>query len=65
MGKQSTVDPFGDRIRAEQLPGDGFRHRHDAVKRQIARLAQWAGAVARVEVFGEFAHLIPQEGFNE
>ena len=63
VGK-STVDPFGDRIRAEQLPGDGFRHRHDAVKRQIARLARWARVEARVEVFGEFSHLIPQEGLN-
>ena len=58
------MDPFGDRVRAEQLQGDGFRARHDAVKRQIAALAKWARVTAKVEVFGEFAHLIPQEGLS-
>jgi len=59
-GVVSRVDPFGDVVQAAQLPGDGFRRRHDRLKMLITRLCEWAGVGVECEVFGLFAHLIPQ-----
>ena len=63
VGK-SVLDRYGDKLGSERLPGDGLRERHDALKRKLAQLARWAGVWVQVEVFGEFAHLIPQEGLS-
>ena len=59
-GEVSRVDPFGDVVQAAQLPGDAFRRRHDRLKMLITRLCEWAGVGVQCEVFGLFAHLIPQ-----
>ena len=59
-----VVDEFGDKIMAAPLPGDTWRIRHDAVKSELNRLFHWSGIPAVCEVFGLFAHLIPQEGLN-
>lgn len=61
---RTTVDQFGDRVMSVPLPGDSWRHRHDAVKQEIVRLAHWAGVKVTCEVFNCFSHLIPQAGLN-
>jgi hypothetical protein len=58
-----VVDAFGDRVRSARLHEDGFRERHDIIKRVLTSLAQWAKVRVRCEVFGEFAALIPQQGW--
>ena len=59
-----VVDAFGDNVRSAQLSEDGFRARHDLIKRVLTGLAQWGKLRVRCEVFGEFATLIPQQGWE-
>ena len=61
---RATVDRFGDNVQAAALPGDGWRTRHDSIKLLLSSLCRWAGLPVRCEVFGLFAHLIPQVGLN-
>ena len=37
------VDLYGDSVVAAKVRGDGWRRRHDAVKRRILSLHKWAG----------------------
>ena len=54
------IDPFGDAVMCcNQLPGDGWRLRHDTAKLAIAKECLDAGLPHDVEVFGLFAHLLP------
>ena len=64
VGK-SVVDVFGDSIMSAHLPGDDWRTRHDKVKMAINSLCSWARLPTTVEVWGLFAHLIPQEALNK
>ena len=61
---RSSIDPFGDKVMAAQLPGDTWRIRHDTVKTELNRLFMWSSMPATCEVFGLFSHLIPQEGLS-
>ena len=60
-GKQK-VDLFGDSVRSANLPGDGYRARHDAAKDLVFKQLQTAGINAQCEVFNLFAREIPQDG---
>ena len=59
------VDSFGDNVRSARMEEDGFRERHDILKRVLTNLAQWGKLRVRCEVFGEFASLIPQQGWEQ
>ena len=61
---RATVDRYGDSVQAAALPGDGWRTRHDSIKLLLSSLCRWAGLPVRCEVFGLFAHLIPQVGLS-
>ena len=61
---RSTVDLYGDKVMAAQLPGDTWRIRHDTIKIELNRLMLWCSMRSTCEVFGLFSHLIPQEGLN-
>ena len=61
---RATVDRYGDSVQAAALPGDGWRTRHDSIKLLLSSLCRWAGLPVRCEVFGLFAHLIPQVGIS-
>ena len=63
VGK-STVDPFGDRIMSEILPGDHWRTRHDRIKMTIHSLCILARVPVTAEVWGLFSHLIPAEALT-
>lgn len=63
-GSNGVCDPFGDKIAAARMPGDGWRRRHDTLKRRMAALLGWAGVPHEMEVFNLFSHLIPQEGLS-
>ena len=63
VGK-STVDPFGDRIMSEILPGDHWRTRHDRIKMTIHSLCILARVPVTAEVWGLFSYLIPAEALN-
>ena len=54
------VDLFGDSVLCQNLPGDGWRIRHDRIKQEIMSMLGWSGVVATCEVWGLFKHLIPQ-----
>lgn len=58
------VDRYGDNVVGQTLQGDGFRKRHDHVKRKILSLLRWAGVDVECEVFNLFARLIPQQGLS-
>ena len=53
---------YGARLAAANLPGDGWRTQHDAIKWRIYGDAKEMGARARVEVYGLFAAHMPQAG---
>ena len=57
-----TLDRYGSRLAAAQLPGDGWRLQHDAIKWRITQDAKEMGVAVRTEVYGLFAACIPQEG---
>ena len=59
-----VVDSYGDNVVAQTLAGDGYRKRHDGVKRKISGLMRWAGVEAECEVFNLFSRYIPQEGLS-
>ena len=61
---RSTVDPFGDRIMSEILPGDHWRTRHDRIKMAIYSLCIWARVPVTAEVWGLFSHLIPADALT-
>ena len=63
VGKR-TVDPFGDSILAEALPGDHWRTRHDKMKMAINSLCTWARLPVTCEVWGLFSHLISGEALS-
>ena len=54
------VDLFGDSVLCQNLPGDGWRIRHDRIKQEIMSMLGWSGVVATCKVWGLFKHLIPQ-----
>ena len=58
------VDLFGDSVVAAKVRGDGWRRRHDVVKRKILSLYRWAGIEVECEVFNLFSGLIPQLGLS-
>jgi hypothetical protein len=58
------VDLFGDSVVAAKVRGDGWRRRHDVVKRKILSLHRWAGIEVECEVFNLFSGLIPQQGLT-
>ena len=57
-----VVDKYGDNVVAQALQGDGYRRRHDELKRKLVGLMRWAGMDVQCEVFNLFSGLIPQEG---
>ena len=59
VGK-GKVDMFGDSVLCQNLPGDGWRIRHDRIKQEIMSMLGWSGIVATCEVWGLFKHLVPQ-----
>ena len=59
-----TVDPFGDNVMSEVLPGDHWRDRHDKVKMALHSLCVWARLPVTVEVWGLFSHLISAEALT-
>ena len=59
---RQTLDPFGVRLAAASLPGDGWRKQHDALKWRLLQDAQEMQLRLRGEVFGLFADCIPQGG---
>ena len=64
VSRGAVVDLFGDKVMSATLPGDTWRTKHDKVKLEISRLCVWSRLQAMCEVFGLFAHHIPQEGLN-
>ena len=58
---RKQVDRYGDNVNTEALPGDTWRIRHDSIKTTVASLCRYAGVSNTVEVYGLFAHLIPQD----
>ena len=61
---RGRVDVFGDGVVAAAVQGDGFRRRHDVVKRRLLSLHKWAGIEVECEVFNLFFSLIPQRGLS-
>ena len=64
VSRNTVVDLHGDKVMAAVLPGDSWRTKHDKVKSAIHRMCGWSRLPAMCEVFGLFAHHIPQEGLN-
>ena len=60
----TKVDAHGDTVEAEKVKGDGWRKRHDQIKRRLASLHKWAGISFQCEVFNLFSGLIPQQGLS-
>ena len=58
------VDRYGDNVVAQALQGDGYRRRHDELKKKLVGLLRWAGIDVQCEVFNLFSGLIPQEGLS-
>ena len=58
------MDRYGDNVVSECVEGDGWRRRHDKMKRKLLSLLRWAGLEVQCEVFNLFAGLIPQEGLS-
>ena len=61
---RKKVDAFGDEVVTASLPGGGHKWKHDDMKNKLAQLMRWAKMDVRVEVFGLFARVIPQEGLS-
>ena len=59
-----VVDRYGDNVVAQALQGDGYRRRHDELKKKLVELLRWAGIDVQCEVFNLFSGLIPQEGLS-
>ena len=55
------VDLFGDTVLCQNLPGDGWRIRHDRIKQEIMCMMGWSGMTATCEVWGLFKHLVPMD----
>ena len=61
-----VIDPFGDKILCcHEIPGDSWRHRHDAVKMAIYQEACLSKVPVDCEVFGLFGDLLPAELLEE
>ena len=43
-------DLFGDAVLWQNLPGDGWRIRHDRIKQEIVSMLGWTGTVENCEV---------------
>ena len=57
-----VIDPFGDKILCcHEIPGDSWRHRHDAVKMAIYQEACLSKIPVDCEVYGLFGDLLPAE----
>ena len=54
------LDPYGSRLAAATLPGDGFRRQHDTIKWRIDEDLHEMGVRVRTEVYGLFAAALPQ-----
>ena len=59
-----SVDIFGDVVLSASLPGDGFRKRHNTIKKRLTSLFQWANLEVECEVFNLFSAHIPQQGLS-
>ena len=59
-GKNYLLDEHGNNLVSANLPGGGWRTRHDHVKWTIAALAKWAGLELSCEVLNLFSVLIPR-----
>jgi hypothetical protein len=59
-GTRATLDPYGARLAAATLPGDGWRTQHDCLKWRLVEDAREMGVAVRPEVYGLFAACIPQ-----
>ena len=59
-GLRTRLDAFGFNLCAASLPRDGWRSQHDALKWQILEDLRGMGARVTPEVYGLFAHLLPQ-----
>ena len=64
IGPGNTVDQYGDKVMSAKVPGDHWRTRHDNAKLEIASLCAYAKLDHTTEVFGLFAHLIPQQALS-
>ena len=60
----SRVDPHGERIILENLPGGHWIDRHNLMEQEVAALCSYAGVPAEREPFGLFGHLLPQQALN-
>ena len=65
QGGGGICDAFGDRLTSARLAGDGWRRRHNVMKRRLGKLLTWANIQHEVEVFNMFSHLIPKEGLSQ
>ena len=61
--RPALVDQYGDCFHTVAL-GDGFRTRHDAFERALHSILDWATVDNTMEVYGLFAALIPQQGWQ-
>ena len=59
---RTVLDPYGCRLAAAQVPGDGWRTQHNALKWRISQDMREMHMRATTEVYGLFAPLIPQAG---
>ena len=57
---RAHLDAYGLRLCAATLPGDGYRNQHDAIKWQNLVDMREMGVPCNAEVYGLFAHLLPQ-----
>ena len=57
---RTTLDPRGFRLSTAMLPGDDWRQQHDEIKWWLFEDMREMGMRVTCEVFGLFAHLIPQ-----
>ena len=58
--KGAVIDRFGDAVMCcQEICGDTWRRRHDAVKQHITSEAALAGVPLDCEVFGKFSDLLP------
>ena len=58
------MDRYGDNVVGQALQGDGWRRRHDEIKKKLVNLLRWAGVDVQCEVFNLFSAHIPQKGLS-
>ena len=58
------MDLFGERVINEKLAGGGWTRRHNSIIWKLNALACYAGLPVEYEVYGIFAHLLPQQALS-